>query len=174
MHLARDGIVLHDTENRTAELLSKFTAPDPQDLIGRIRDFSILLELPVEEQIEYLTGLCQVARYLLRSAIYAAALGDGDPCFSVAELADRFNQPELTSLLSSHPGQYPEPSLEVLNDLKYRLSLVVGAPPSDSYETLHDLIIGSSISNPDLEKLATLALGVGEGLPYAELPKVIL
>lgn len=174
MHLARDGIVLHDTDNRMAEMLSEFTSPNAQDLLGRIRDFSIVLELPIEEQLEYLSGLCQVARYLLRSAIYAAALGDGNPCFSVAELADRFNQPELTSLLSSHPGQHPEPSLEVLDDLKHRLRGVVGTPASDSYESLHALIIGSSISDPDLEKLATLALGVGECLPYAEIPKVIL
>ncbi|MBW0291239.1 MULTISPECIES: nucleotidyltransferase domain-containing protein [Rhodococcus] len=174
MHLARDGIALHDTEGRMAEILSTFTPPDPQELLQRIREFAIVLDLPREEQSIYLPGLCQVARYLLRTAIYTLALRDGRPCFSVEELAVRFNQPELTILLSSHPEQYPAPSLGVLDDLRQRLIEVVGAPGDNPFGSLHALIVSSSTSNPDLEKLATLALGVDESLPYAELPKVIL
>ncbi|WP_158510672.1 nucleotidyltransferase domain-containing protein [Rhodococcus erythropolis] len=174
MHLARDGIALHDTEGRMAEILSTFTLPDPHELLQRIREFSIVLDLPREEQSTYLPGLCQVARYLLRTAIYALALRDGRPCFSIGELAVRFNQPELTILLSSQPEQYPAPSLGVLDDLRQRLTEVVGAPGDNPFGSLHALIVGSSTSNPDLEKLATLVLGVDESLPYAELPKVIL
>ncbi|MDT9662076.1 nucleotidyltransferase domain-containing protein [Rhodococcus qingshengii] len=174
MHLARDGIVLHDTADRMAEILSTFTPPDPQGLLQRIREFSTVLNLPREEQANYLAGLCQVGRYLLRTAIYVLALRDGRPCFSVEELAVRFNQPELTNLLSSHPEQYPAPSLGVLDDLRQRLTKVVGPPDDNPYGSLHALIVGSSISNPDLENMAILALGVDESLPYAELPKVIL
>lgn len=174
MHLARDGLVLHDTNGRLAEILSTFTPPNPQQLLQRVREFSIILDLPRTEQTTYLPGLCQVARYLLRTAIYALALRDGRPCFSVEELAVRFDQPELTTLLSSHPALYPAPTLDVLDELRQRLTSAVGAPHSNSFGSLHALIVDASMSNPDLEKLATLALGVDESLPYAELPKVIL
>lgn len=173
MHLARDGVILHDNYGALNDILSAFTPPDPDQLLARVRDFGVILDVTDRERSAYLPGLVQVARYLLRTATYALALRDGNPCFSVEELAIRFGQPELASLLSSHPGVYPEPTPEVLSDLIDRLSAAVGPLPRHRH-SLHALIVATSVSDPDLSHLATFALGADSTLPYTEIPKVVL
>jgi hypothetical protein len=174
MHLARDGIILHDSVGELAGILSTFSPPDPDDLLRRVREFGVILDVTGDDRLRYLPGLAQVARYLLRTATYALALRAGDPCFSVEELAARFHQPELATLLSSHPGVYPEPTLEVLADLTGRLTSAVGPLPANAHGLLHALIVATSIADPDVSHLATFALGSDESLPYSEIPKVVL
>jgi hypothetical protein len=174
MHLVQDGIILHDSDGELARILSTFSPPDPDDLLRRVREFGVILDVTSDDRLRYLSGLAQVARYLLRTATYALALQDGDPCFSVEELAVRFHQPELATLLSSHPGVYPQPTLEVLADLTGRLASAVGPLPANPYGSLHALIVATSVTDPDVSHLATFALGTDESLPYSEIPKVVL
>jgi hypothetical protein len=174
MHLARDGIILHDSADELARILSTFSPPDPAELLRRVCEFGVVLDVTRDDRSRYLPGLAQVARYLLRTATYALALRDGDPCFSVEELAVRLHQPELATLLSSHPGVYPEPTLEVLADLTSRLTSAVGLLPANPHGSLHALIVGTSVADPDVSHLATFALGTDESLPYSEIPKVVL
>lgn len=174
MHLARDGCILHDSAGELSRILSTFTGPDPEDLLRRVRELGIILDVTSNDRLKYLFGLTQVARYLLRTATYALALKDGEPCFSVDELARRFRQPELANLLSSHPGVYPEPTIEVLADLTGRLTSAVGSLPVNPYSSLHALIVATSVADPDVSHLATFALGNDESLPYSEIPKVVL
>lgn len=174
MHLVRDGIILHDSTGELARILLTFTPPAPDDLLRRVRNFGVILDVTSDDRLRYLPGLAQVARYLLRTATYALALKDGDPCFSVEELATRFRQPELATLLSSHPGVYPQPTLEVLADLTSRLTSAVGPLPPNLYGSLHALIVATSMTDPDVSHLATFALGEDESLPYSEIPKVVL
>jgi hypothetical protein len=176
MHLSRDGIILHDSYGVLANILSTFSSPDPDELLRRVNEFAIILDVTGNDRLRYLNGLTQVARYLLRTATYALALQQGAPCFSVEELAGRFRQPELATLLSSHPGVYPKPTAGVLADLTRRLSSVVGSLPANRYGSLHALIVATSTTDPDVSHLATFALGedVDEPLPYSEIPKVVL
>jgi hypothetical protein len=174
MHLARDGVILHDSASELAGILSTFSPPDADDLLHRVREFGVILDVTSDDRLRYLPGLTQVARYLLRTATYALALQEGAPCFSVEELAVRFRQPELATLLSSHPGVYPEPTLEVLADLTGRLTSAVGPLPSNPSGSLHALIVTMSITDPDVSHLATFALGEDESLPYSDIPKVVL
>ncbi|MEV6644244.1 nucleotidyltransferase domain-containing protein [Amycolatopsis sp. NPDC051371] len=174
MHLVRDGVIIHDSAGVLAEILATFSPPDPDQLLERVRQFGVILDVTDSDRSTYLPGLVQVARYLLRTATYALALRDGDPCFSVEELAVRFGQPELTTLLSSHPGVYPEPTPEVLTDLTDRLSSAVGSLPQNRHRSLRALIVTTSVSDPDVSHLATFALGNDATLPYTEIPKVVL
>lgn len=174
MHLVRDGIILHDSAGELERILSTFSPPAPDDLLRRVREFGVILHVTSEDRLQYLPGLAQVARYLLRTATYALALQDGDPCFSIGKLAVRFNQPELATLLSSHPGVYPQPTLEMLVDLTDRLTFAVGPLPANPYGSLHALIVATSVTDPDVSHLATFALGADESLPYSEIPKVVL
>ncbi len=173
-HLARDGVIIHDTDAQMESILATFTPPDPDALLRRVRDFSVILDVTRSDRATYLSGLTQVARYLLRTAKYALALQDGRPCFSLDELSIRFDEPELTTLLSSHPKVYPEPSEEVLGDLVRRLTAVVGPRPENLHGSLHALIVVAWQADRDLANLATLALGVNDSLPYSEIPKVVL
>lgn len=174
MHLARDGVILHDGAGELASILSTFSPPDADELLRRVNEFAVILDVTSRDRLRYLTGLTQVARYLLRTATYAIALQKGAPCFSVEELARRFRQPELATLLSSHPGVYPQPTLDVLADLSRRLTSAVGPLPANPYGSLQALIVATSTADPDVSHLATFALGTDESLPYSEIPKVVL
>ena len=66
----------------------------------------------LERDFPSTSGLLRQARYLLRSCLYAQAIADGDPCFSVRELAVRRGDPNLARLLaSSQPGEATVPTL---------------------------------------------------------------
>jgi len=174
MHLARDGLILHDTDRQLEVILENLEPPNPTTLLQRVRHFTMILDVTESDKGAYTPGLTQVARYLLRTAIYVLALQEGRPCFSVEDLAIRFRQPELVTLLSSHPSVYPSPTKAVLDDLTRRLAVAVGQAPKNPYESLHGLIVGAWVDDPDLANLATLALGVDQSLPYSEIPKVVL
>jgi hypothetical protein len=134
-----------------------------------------VLDVSEMDRRKYMEGLTQVGRYLLRTAMYAQALDEGRPCFSVREIADRNRDPALVAVLSSHLTVRPAASLEVFEDLRGRLAAVLGTLAPNQYGTLHGLIEGSWTNNPELSNFATLALASeGDELPYDELPRVTL
>ncbi|WP_426243086.1 hypothetical protein [Nocardioides sp. LHG3406-4] len=174
-HLARDGVILLDRDGVLSSVLSEIRPPTAGSVATRIRDLSPVLDVSETDELKYIEGLTKVARYLLRSALYAEALDAGQPCYSVREIAQRREEPELAMLLSSHEGIRPVASLEVLNDLGSRLAAVVGPLQANPFRTLHGLIEGSWDTNRELSNFATLCLAVDdEELPYDELPKVVL
>jgi hypothetical protein len=174
MHLARDGVVLHDTNGELASLLAALSPPDAVQLLDRVHRFTAALDVSKDDEARYIEGLCKLGRYLLRTAIYARALRDGRPSFSLDDLGEINSQPELPVVLSSHDDVYPPPSKEVLADLRNRLTDEFGSIAENPYGSLEALIVGSWDEDPDLSNLATLAISSGDDLPYEELPKVVL
>lgn len=174
-HLVRDGVILHDTGDQLAHALAAIQRPEQGSVIARVRSFTPVLDVSDADRRQYIEGLTKVGRYLLRTAMYALALDEGRPCFSVRELADRNRDPALVAVLSSHPAVQPAASHEVFQDLRGRLEAVVGTIAPNQYGTLHGLIEGSWESNRELSNFATLALASeGDELPYDELPRVTL
>lgn len=172
MHLARDGRVLHDTDNLVADLLSSMGEPDPVVLFQRIRHLAAVLD---GERTDHLGGRIRVARYLLRTAVYVAALADGEPCFSVRELAERANEPGLVSILATDVKAAPVPTTEVLDDLLARLGDIVGPVASDPHGGLRNLIVAEWFDDPARATLGVLVLaGDRDELDYTALAKVIL
>ena len=114
MHLRRDGRVVTDTNSELATILDGLGGPDPHLLMRRVHHFCTLLLVNQDEQYRHLTRLVRLSRYLLRSAIYGRAIKEGQPCFSVRELAVRFEDPELVELLSSHAPSDERATPEVL------------------------------------------------------------
>lgn len=174
-HLSRDGVILHDPGGALAAALAGIEPPAPGTVLTRIRSLSPVLDMPDEDRKTYVDGLTKVARYLLRSALYAEALDAGSPCYSVREIATRCADPDLEVILSSHEGKRPPASLMVLGDLTSRLAEVVGDLEANPFGSLHGLIEGAWTDNRELSNFAILCLPTdGEDLPYDELPKVIL
>lgn len=174
MHLARDGIILHDSDNTLRSILGSFEPPDADRLLERVHHLAAVLDVGADDRARYLAGLCKVARYLLRTAIYATALRMGRPCFSLNDLAVLFSQPELPMILSSHDGIYAPPTAGVLEDLRRRLEALLGRLPVNSFGSLQALVVGGLGNDSELSNLATLAIAEDGELPYEELPKVIL
>lgn len=174
-HLVRDGIILHDTDDQLVQALAAIHPPEPGSVIARVRSLAQVLDVSAAERIKYIEGLTKVARYLLRTAMYAQALDEEAPCFSVRELAARNNDPALVAVLSSHESVRPAASVEVLDDICGRLAAVIGELQSNPFGTLHGLIEGSWVDSRELSNFATLVLaGEGDELPYDELPRVTL
>jgi len=175
-HLARDGKVVLDGQGQLGRTLAAIEPPDPEVLLEKIRRLSAVLTVNSHELASYLPGLTQVARYLLRSALYAEALKDGNPSFSVGDLAVRRDDPSLRELLSSHANEQHPASASTFAELQERLERVVGAPPDDAAgKSLEAVVVEAWPLDRDLSNLALLALGTeSEGVPYSELPKVVL
>lgn len=174
-HLARDGVVIVDPNGTLAKILVDLEKPIPSILLARIRELTPVLDPYPSELLQYIEGLTQVARYLLRSSLYAEALDQGQPCYSVQEIAQRKREPALALILSSHKSIRPKATVEGFEDLRRRLADILGDLKRNHFGGMYGLIEGAWMLDRDLSNLATLALSNGRtDLPYDELPKVVL
>jgi len=173
MHLARDGVILHDSGG-IADALSDIGEIDEGRLWDRLRQLASLLSLPKSEQHLNLPGFVRHARYVLRTATYASALHPGPACFSVAELAQRFDDPTLIELLSSHPAVQGPPSIAVLSELTRRIERKLQAIAPLPYKALADAIVGLLDTSPEASDAGLLILNRDSSDPYAIIPRVIL
>lgn len=172
-HLRRDGRILWDPENKLVSTLAAMGEVDTSRLFSRSRQMSCILTQPERDLPRYLPGLLREARYLLRSCLYAAAIAEGEPCFSVRELARRHNDPALTDLLASR--QVREPERQALEDCKLRLENLIGPLPDNPFGSLESLVVNLWESPGDLLSMAFMALGSsGQGGDYAEVEKILL
>ena len=175
MHVKRDGKVIFDPTGELQSLICDLEPPDASLLLARVRHFSAILQCEETDLTLHLPGLCRLGRYLLRTAIYSLALAEGRPCFSVRELAERFNEPRLVTLLSSDPRIVPEPSLGELETLRRRLSEAVGEPPPTLHGSLESLAVAEWEDDRERSTLAIVAMTAeDQELGYSDLPKVLL
>ncbi|MEU4162684.1 nucleotidyltransferase domain-containing protein [Actinoplanes sp. NPDC026670] len=174
-HLKRDGRAIFDPSSQLSNIVSNLQPAIPADLLRRVRRYSQILGVSEAEAHEYYPGLVRLGRYLLRTAIYAQALELGRPCFSVRELAKRFEKPELETLLASDPDVTGPPSLALMAELRDRLKETVGEPPPIPFQTLAALATHKWDTDRSMAALAIRAASEdGESLDYSDLPKVLL
>jgi predicted nucleotidyltransferase len=172
MHLAHDGLVIDDTDSVVAGLLASMGEPDPALLFERIRHLGAVLD---GDPSDHLGGRIRVARYLLRTAVYVAALAEGEPCFSVRELAERAGESALARVLSANADMAPPVVPGVLDDLLARLRGVVGPLAPDPYGGLRSLIVTEWFEDAARASLGVLVLAdERDDLDYTALAKVIL
>lgn len=173
VHLARDGLVLWDPTGEIGESLSLMGALDTARLFERSRRMSVVLGALERDLPRYLNGLVREARYLLRSCLYATAIESGAPCFSVRELARRYEAPELERLLAS---RHHEPPTEVdLRSCLARLEELLGPLPANPHGSLEALIVNEWYEDDDVISMAMMALGfLGAETGYIEVEKVLL
>jgi hypothetical protein len=172
MHLARDGQVILDTDGAVASALEQMGQPDPETLFTRIRHLGAVLD---GDPADHLAGRIRVARYLLRTAVYVQAIADGEPCFSVPELAARAGEPQLVAVLSSVSEMAPPLTLDTFGELMERLRRVVGPLAVDPHGGLRNLIVGEWLEDRQRATLGALILAPeADGLDYTALAKVVL
>jgi hypothetical protein len=172
-HLFRDARILWDPQGFLRACLDRMGDVDPQRLFDRSRFLAQVLGSLDHDLPKYLSGLLREARYLLRSCLYAEAIAEGRPCFSVRELADRHNDPELVGLLASRP--MAQASKGALWACCYRLERLLGPLPRNRHGSLEALIVNEWGLNDDLIAMALLAMG-GSNIDsdYTEVDKVLL
>lgn len=172
-HLKRDAKVLWDPDGTLDQALASFGDVETNRLFDRALQMSTLFTSLERDLPKYLPGLLREARYLLRSCLYARAIASGDPCFSVRELANRSDDPQLVSLLASR--QEGPPTVDELNGCLVRLKKIIGEFPMNKHGSLEATIVNEWDRPGDLLSMAFLALGVtGKGNEYAEVEKILL
>jgi predicted nucleotidyltransferase len=172
-HLKRDAKVLWDPTGELGAVLSKMGRVDTERLFSRAKNMSKIMGCLEVDLPKYLPGLLREARYLLRSCLYARAIAEGSPCFSVREIAQRNADPPLASLLASR--QTTEPSVEDLTECISRLEVILGPLPRNPHGSLEALIVNEWQNDGDLLSMAFMALGTtGEDSDYAEVEKILL
>ena len=172
-HLKRDAKVLWDPRGELGVALSRMGEVDTERLFSRARNMSRILGCPGMDLPKYLPGLLREARYLLRSCLYARAIAEGKPCFSVREIAQRNADPPLASLLSSR--HTTEPSVAELTECISRLEVILGQLPKNAHGSLEALIVNEWTNGGDLLSMAFMALGAtGDDSDYAEVDKILL
>ncbi|MFI6306761.1 hypothetical protein ACIBCH_33160 [Amycolatopsis thailandensis] len=174
-HILRDGRIIFDPHGELARILNTLKPADPKDLLDTVRRYSIILNQPFEEKLAYTSGLVRLARYMLRTAVYAKAMIAGAPCFSVRELAERFEDPMLATLLASDPQIVEVPSIELLDELTGRLINIIGPLPINNYGSISGIAVSAWESDRNLAALAVRATSEDKAtLSYTDLPKVLL
>lgn len=172
-HLKRDAKIIHDPEGRLAKMLDYLTEVDAPRLLKRVRSFSVVFGALDRDLPKYLPGLLREARYLLRSALYAKAICEDYECFSVRELAVRYSDPALATLLSSRPSN--DATREDLMECLSRLEEIVGKLPINVHGSLESLIVNEWNPKSEVVAMAMLALGgTNSELDYVEVRKVLL
>ncbi|MUL77221.1 hypothetical protein [Mycolicibacterium sp. CBMA 226] len=175
-HLRRDGRVLLEIGDGLTQLIDGIQPADPAQLLARVIQYSTILVQPDAVKAAHFGGMVRLARYLLRTAVYASAMVDGEPCFSVRQLAKRFHEPRLATLLASDPEITGPPSVDLLEELISRLIDVVGPFPKHDYGSIEALAIATWDTDRNLATLAIRAGSEGDqdSIDYSALPKVLL
>jgi hypothetical protein len=172
-HLRRDARIIWDKHGYLTRAVEDMGEVDTTRLLGRVRSMARLFTSLEWDLPKYLPGLLRQARYLLRSSQYAQAIADGEPCFSVRELAVRHGDPHLARLLTSRPtGEATAGELEECLD---RLRRIVGDFPPSEHGSLEAVVVNEWGHPSDVLSMAFMALGVtGQESDYAEVEKILL
>ena len=172
-HLKRDSKIIWDPSEELSQSIEKMGEVDTARVLNRSLQMSSLFTTPDRDLPKYLPGLLRQARYLLRSCLYAQAISEGAPCFSVRELAIRHNDPQLALLLASR--QRVLPSLQDLEKCLNRLGSLIGNFPPNNHGSLESLLVNEWGKQSDVLSMAFMALGTsGKGSDYAEVQKILL
>lgn len=172
-HLKRDSKIVWDPSGRLANTIAAMGKVDTDRLFARARTMSSLFTTPEADLPKYLDGMLRQARYLLRSCLYSRAIEEGDPCFSVREIARRVGDPALTELLASR--RRAAATRGELEDCLERLRDLVVDFPSSDHGSLEATVVNEWGHPGDLLSAAFLVLGSsGDGSVYAEVEKILL
>lgn len=172
-HLKRDAKIVWDKRGELARAIEDMGEVDISRLLSRARSMSALFTNPDRDLPKYLPGLLREARYLLRSCLYAQAIANGAPCFSVRELAIRHGDPHLARLLASR--QTHAATGAALEECLSRLRGIIGEFPQSEHGSLEACVVNEWGRPGDILSMAFMALGSsGKGSDYAEVEKILL
>lgn len=172
-HLKRDSKIMYDPSNQLAKIVKGLGEVDAERVFARSRRLAKVLTCPDQDLPRYTKGLYREARYLLRSCLYAKSIAEGQPSFSVRELAVRYDCPKYAEILKANP-QCPdsEEDYKLCRDLLFEL---LEDHEKNEHGSLEALIVNEWAENSDLMSVALMALGdIDELDDYAEVKAVFL
>lgn len=172
-HLKRDAKIIQDDMGYLTQAIMNMGEVNTDRLLDRARSMSEIFTNLDRDLPNHLSGLLRQARYLLRSCLYAQAIAEGRPCFSVRELAARHDDEDLPRLLTSRPEG--EASVKDLEECLHRLREIVGEFPRSRHGSLEATVINEWGNPSDILSMAFLALEPTDmGGEYTEMEMILL
>jgi Nucleotidyltransferase domain len=156
-HLKTEGVYLEDDHDRLRSLLDAHRGPDPHATLVRVRELTPVLDVS-KEQFHAAPGIARVAKYLLRTAIYAQAIASGYHSFEVNAASATIDKTgaigeimRRSAIGSSHDWATFLTVRKLLDDL-------VGGLRENEFGSLDALVVRTSGLNASLSALALHAL----------------
>lgn len=166
LHLLTDGVTILDPSGVLERALAHYRPPESYKPIWNqlsVVAGAVNPDAPDADRFAY--GLCRLALYSLRTAVYLHAIEDGAPCFDVDVAAERLGVPGLVDTLKwRRRADFTLADLSVLSDL---LTLVLPFRASTQPRSTSSYAVAHSDS-PDLAALFAAVLGEGE-IEYSAL-----
>lgn len=173
MHLSRDAKIIWDTKGELKNKIDAMGSLDVERLFDRLHTISQLLTNKNQDYPKYKIGLSRLARYLLRSGLYAKAIQEGAPCFSVRELADRLEDPPLVELLASRPSM--EVTEKEYDECCRRIENLLEGLPQSKHGSLESTVVNEWEQGGDLLSASFLAIDRGGDIvDYSEVETILL
>ncbi|MCQ9125284.1 nucleotidyltransferase domain-containing protein [Corynebacterium amycolatum] len=155
-HLKRDAIIILDPDSTLENTINNFSTVNVDEVFSKCRYYAQIFSTLDTDFPHYAPGLYKEARYFLRSALYAKSIAENHPCFSVRELAYRYNTPALARLLSTSGDNPP-----TLGNIKYCIELmkgIIGDVHKHEYANIETLAVAIEGQDPNLESVIKLAM----------------
>jgi predicted nucleotidyltransferase len=172
-HLRTEGVVLDDPEQLLSAVLFEHPGPATERTLRRVRQLAAVLEVSRREFEQYGPRILRVARYLLRTAMYAQSLAAGETSFSIERAAKAANAEVHLSLVIRAAVETTWSTLAWYRDALVEL---LDAPlATNRYGSLEALAINSWDTDRQLAAIAVQALSAEGGeLDYGILPTPVL
>jgi hypothetical protein len=160
-HLRTEGIILEDSDRQLEDALAEHPGPATDRVLIRLRELSAILDVSRDDLDRYGARLSRLAKYLLRTAIYARSLETDEASFAL-DLAVKAAQAEsiLPLLVRNASGAEPPPLIE------YRDALVkvLGAPLTPNlFGSLEALVVNRWETDRQLAVMAVHAMSDNSG-----------
>jgi hypothetical protein len=138
-HLRTEGIVLDDPDHELQSVLEGHPGPATHRILARVRQLTAILDISRDDLERYGPRVSRLARYLLRTAIYARSLEAGEPSFAIQQAVRAAGVEMMLPLLVRAPADDCLPTLAAYTDALVR---ILGAPLApNSFGSLEALAV---------------------------------
>lgn len=172
-HLRTEGVIMQDTGGLLRGALDLHSGPAWERVLSRITELAVILDLGRGEFEQYADRVIRTARYLVRTAVYARAIGAGGTSFAMESAARKAGYPHLMMLLRrGAEGSRDWQTFVAYRDALAELTGTLRANPHGSLEALAVCAWGED------QQLASLTIQTiiprdGE-IEYSSLPPPVL
>ena len=168
-HLRTEGVVLEDLDGLLVSVLDEHPGPATDNALHRVRQLAAALDVSRREFDEHGPRILRVARYLLRTAVYARSCAAGETSFSSRRAAKAAGAEEYLPLIGRTGVEVGWPTLTWYRDAL--VELVGGPLAANLYGSLEALAVNAWETDRQLAALAIQALSDASGeLDYTTMP----
>lgn len=174
-HLRTEGRTIRDENRVLGTILAAHPGPNIEATLERVRCLTAVLDLGSAEFERHQEGLRRVARFLLRTAVYARALQAGCETFATGIAAATVEPSgELLGLLDRLRSHTPN-SWHDFQQGTLQLSKLVGGHEPNPYGSLEALVVRSEMESPAISALGLHILSDAAGeLDYSDARMPVL